>query len=140
MGKRSVFGEGCRKKVTIRFPPGGMPNFAYGFESSSFRSVSMGQTIVMNGRPSFASIADSASDCSRATLALSAVKTTLPLASTVFTSVNPARSTGVALLAGPVAMSQLWLFWVAPIAGGLLGGVIYRWLGQYGPDVTGTQR
>ncbi|WP_396615325.1 aquaporin Z [Lysobacter soli] len=56
------------------------------------------------------------------------------------TSVNPARSTGVALFAGPVAMSQLWLFWVAPIAGGLLGGVIYRWLGQYGPDVTGTQR
>ena len=56
------------------------------------------------------------------------------------TSVNPARSTGVALFAGQVAMSQLWLFWVAPIAGGLLGGVIYRWLGQYGPDVTGTQR
>ena len=56
------------------------------------------------------------------------------------TSVNPARSTGVGLFAGQVAMSQLWLFWVAPIAGGLLGGVIYRWLGQYGPDVTGTQR
>ena len=56
------------------------------------------------------------------------------------TSVNPARSTGVALFAGPVAMQQLWLFWVAPIAGGLLGGVIYRWLGQYGPDVTGAPR
>ena len=56
------------------------------------------------------------------------------------TSVNPARSTGVGLFAGQVAMSQLWLFWVAPIAGGLLGGVIYRWLGQYGPDVTGTPR
>ncbi|BDU17330.1 aquaporin Z [Lysobacter auxotrophicus] len=56
------------------------------------------------------------------------------------TSVNPARSTGVALFAGQVAMSQLWLFWVAPIAGGLLGGVIYRWLGQYGPDVKGVPR
>lgn len=56
------------------------------------------------------------------------------------TSVNPARSTGVAVFAGQVAMSQLWLFWVAPIAGGLLGGVIYRWLGQYGPDVKGVPR
>ena len=54
------------------------------------------------------------------------------------TSVNPARSTGVGVFAGATAMSQLWLFWVAPIAGGLLGGVIYRWLGQEGPDVTGT--
>ena len=46
------------------------------------------------------------------------------------TSVNPARSTGVAVFAGAAALSQLWLFWVAPIAGGLLGGVIYRWLGD----------
>ncbi|MBM3315966.1 aquaporin Z [candidate division WOR-3 bacterium] len=42
------------------------------------------------------------------------------------TSVNPARSTGVALFAGGWALSQLWLFWVAPIAGGLLGAAIYR--------------
>ncbi|MGO4220926.1 aquaporin Z [Lysobacter sp. TAF61] len=48
------------------------------------------------------------------------------------TSVNPARSTGVAVFAGAAAISQLWLFWVAPIAGGLLGGVIYRWLGDDG--------
>ena len=48
------------------------------------------------------------------------------------TSVNPARSTGVAVFAGAAAISQLWLFWVAPIAGGLLGGVIYRWLGHDG--------
>ena len=53
------------------------------------------------------------------------------------TSVNPARSTGVAVFAGATAISQLWLFWLAPIAGGLLGGVIYRWLGEYGPDVAG---
>ncbi len=40
------------------------------------------------------------------------------------TSVNPARSTAVALFAGSGAISQLWLFWLAPILGGLLGGVI----------------
>ncbi|ALH94952.1 aquaporin Z [Acinetobacter equi] len=44
------------------------------------------------------------------------------------TSVNPARSTGVALFAETAALSQLWLFWVAPIIGGLLGGVIYKLL------------
>ena len=53
------------------------------------------------------------------------------------TSVNPARSTGVALFAGSGAISQLWLFWLAPILGGLLGGVIYKWLGQEGPDIAG---
>ena len=44
------------------------------------------------------------------------------------TSVNPARSTGPALFVGGWALSQLWLFWVAPLIGGALGGVIYRWL------------
>ena len=42
------------------------------------------------------------------------------------TSVNPARSTGVALFAETAALSQLWLFWVAPIVGGALGGFAYR--------------
>lgn len=42
------------------------------------------------------------------------------------TSVNPARSTGPALFAGGWAISQLWLFWVAPIIGGLLGGAVHR--------------
>jgi len=42
------------------------------------------------------------------------------------TSVNPARSTGVALFQGAWALQQLWLFWVAPLAGGVLGGLIYR--------------
>ena len=46
------------------------------------------------------------------------------------TSVNPARSTGVALIAGGEPLSQLWLFWAAPIIGGVLGGVIYKWLGK----------
>ena len=42
------------------------------------------------------------------------------------TSVNPARSTGVALFASTGALSQLWLFWLAPIVGGALGGLAYR--------------
>ncbi len=46
------------------------------------------------------------------------------------TSVNPARSTGVALFAGGWAVSQLWMFWVAPIVGAILAGVAYRWLGS----------
>lgn len=46
------------------------------------------------------------------------------------TSVNPARSTGVAVFVGGWALSQLWLFWVAPIIGGMLGGVIYRFIGS----------
>ncbi len=49
------------------------------------------------------------------------------------TSVNPARSTGVALFAGSGAISQLWLFWVAPIAGAAFGAVAYRWLGAPEP-------
>jgi aquaporin Z len=42
------------------------------------------------------------------------------------TSVNPARSTGVALFAETAAVPQLWLFWIAPIVGGVLGGFVYR--------------
>jgi len=45
------------------------------------------------------------------------------------TSVNPARSTGVAFFAGGLAVSQLWLFWVAPIIGAVLGAVVYRFIG-----------
>ena len=44
------------------------------------------------------------------------------------TSVNPARSTGVALFAGSGAISQLWLFWLAPLVGGVIGGGLYAWL------------
>ena len=46
------------------------------------------------------------------------------------TSVNPARSTGVALFVGGWAISQLWLFWIAPIIGGMLGAVVYRFIGS----------
>ncbi|MBN9598124.1 MAG: aquaporin Z [Afipia sp.] len=44
------------------------------------------------------------------------------------TSVNPARSTAPALFVGGWAVQQLWLFWVAPLIGGVIGGVVYRWL------------
>jgi aquaporin Z len=43
-------------------------------------------------------------------------------------SVNPARSTGPALFVGGWALAQLWLFWLAPLVGGVLGGILYRWL------------
>jgi len=46
------------------------------------------------------------------------------------TSVNPARSTAVAVFAGDWALAQLWLFWVAPIIGGILGAAIYRFIGS----------
>ena len=46
------------------------------------------------------------------------------------TSVNPARSTGVAVFVGGWALAQLWLFWVAPIAGAFLGAAIYRFIGS----------
>jgi len=45
------------------------------------------------------------------------------------TSVNPARSTGVAVYVGDWAISQLWLFWLAPIVGGIIGAAIYRYVG-----------
>ena len=46
------------------------------------------------------------------------------------TSVNPARSTGVAVFVGDWALAHLWLFWVAPIIGGILGAAIYRLVGS----------
>jgi aquaporin Z len=46
------------------------------------------------------------------------------------TSVNPARSTGPALMVGGWAIAQLWMFWVAPLIGAVAGGAIYRWLGK----------
>jgi len=49
------------------------------------------------------------------------------------TSVNPARSTGPALLVGGWALAQLWLFWLSPILGAIAGGVAYRWLAASAP-------
>jgi aquaporin Z len=50
------------------------------------------------------------------------------------TSVNPARSTGPALFVGDWALSQLWLFWLAPIVGAVLAGVVYRWVAGDRPE------
>jgi len=59
------------------------------------------------------------------------------------TSVNPARSTGPALFVGGAALSQLWLFWVAPLLGGIIGGTAYRLLFSEAPtrpDIEGVER
>ena len=50
------------------------------------------------------------------------------------TSVNPARSTGQALFAGSDLIAQLWLFWLAPLVGGVLGGLLYRHVLGSGED------
>jgi len=46
------------------------------------------------------------------------------------TSVNPARSTGPALIEGGIALDQLWLFWLAPIIGGVIGALVYKFLNK----------
>jgi aquaporin Z len=46
------------------------------------------------------------------------------------TSVNPARSTGQALFVGGWALQQLWLFWLAPLVGGVLGGIVWKAVGE----------
>src|SRR6478672_892622 len=59
------------------------------------------------------------------------------------TSVNPARSTGPAIFVGGWALGQLWLFWVAPLIGAVIGGVVYRWVGGEEPrpvEVSGEAR
>jgi aquaporin Z len=57
------------------------------------------------------------------------------------TSLNPARSTATALFVGGWALAQLWLFWVAPLVGGALGGILYRWISaEPAGQVTGTAR
>jgi len=53
------------------------------------------------------------------------------------TSVNPARSTGPAIFVGGWALAQLWMFWVAPIVGALVGGFVYRWLGSEPAKIVG---
>jgi len=55
-------------------------------------------------------------------------------------SVNPARSTGPALFVGGWALAQLWLFWLAPLAGALLSGIGYRVLAEPRPDASGLSR
>lgn len=51
------------------------------------------------------------------------------------TSVNPARSTGPALMMGGTALAQLWVFWVAPLVGAVLAGLVGHWLFSHADDV-----
>lgn len=53
---------------------------------------------------------------------------------------NPARSTGVALFVGDWALTQLWLFWLAPIAGGMGGALLYRALGERSTETAEDER
>jgi len=58
------------------------------------------------------------------------------------TSVNPARSTGPAIFVGGWAITELWLFWVAPILGAVLAGFFYTWMANDGknePDIVGDE-
>jgi aquaporin Z len=50
------------------------------------------------------------------------------------TSVNPARSTGPAVFVGGWALAQLWVFWIAPIAGGLAVGWLYKGVLEFRPE------
>jgi aquaporin Z len=50
------------------------------------------------------------------------------------TSVNPARSTGPAIMEGGIALQQLWMFWLAPIVGGVLGALAYNWVSGKAED------
>jgi Major intrinsic protein len=57
------------------------------------------------------------------------------------TSVNPARSTGPVVFVGGWALAHLWMFWVAPIAGALVGGFVYRWVpGEESPKIVRRSR
>ncbi len=55
------------------------------------------------------------------------------------TSVNPARSTGPALIEGGIALTQLWIFWLAPIVGAILAGIVYKIMGGSGQEIVGTE-
>jgi aquaporin Z len=59
------------------------------------------------------------------TLFIGGVIITIPVSNT---SVNPARSTAVAIFQGSWAIEQLWLFWIAPIIGAILAGIVYKFL------------
>jgi aquaporin Z len=56
------------------------------------------------------------------------------------TSVNPARSTSQAIFAGGGYLAQLWMFWVAPIAGAVVAGIVHRWLDQDAPEAAKSAR
>ncbi len=114
-------------------PYGGFASNGYGVHSPGhygLSSAALCETVLSAG---FVVIIMGATDSQRsvagfAPLAIGLALTLIHLISipVTNTSVNPARSTGVAIYAGAAALRQLWLFWVAPILGGALGGLGYR--------------
>lgn len=80
----------------------------------------------------FAGATSSRGSASMAPLAIGAALGLLYLLAQPVTnaSLNPARSTATAVLAGGNPLAQLWVFWVAPIAGGILGGAVAKWLDE----------
>ena len=107
-----------------------------GFDALSPHGYSMGAVIVTEIVLTFIFLmvilgaTDSRAPAGFAGLAIGLCLTLIHLVSIPVsnTSVNPARSTGVAFFAETAAVPQLWVFWVAPIVGAALAGVVYKWL------------
>ena len=114
---------------------GGLASNGFGVHSPQGYSVAAGATIEVVLTFMFLLIimgsTDSRAPAGFAPIAIGLGLTLIHLISipVTNTSVNPARSTGPALLEGGIALQQLWLFWLAPIAGGIFGGMVYRLLG-----------
>jgi len=114
---------------------GGLANNGYGDHSPGGYSLGACFAIEFVLTAGFLFVIMGATDSSRvpagfAPIAIGLALTLIHLISipVTNTSVNPARSFGPAVVVGGWALGQLWLFWLAPILGGIVGGVAYRWL------------
>lgn len=111
---------------------GGLANNGYGLHSPGQYSLTAGflTEVVMTGMFLFVIMGatDERAPKGLAPIAIGLCLTLIHLVSipVTNTSVNPARSTGPALVVGGWALEQLWMFWVAPLVGGALGAVVYR--------------
>ena len=111
---------------------GGLANNGYGLHSPGQYSLTAGflTEVVMTGMFLFVIMGatDERAPKGLAPIAIGLCLTLIHLVSipVTSTSVNPARSTGPALVVGGWALEQLWMFWVAPLVGGALGAVVYR--------------
>jgi aquaporin Z len=119
-------------KAGFELAPNGLAVNGYGVQSPGGYSLLSGLIIEVVLTCGFLVVilgsTDSRSPSGFAPIAIGLALTLIHLISipVTNTSVNPARSTGPALLVGGLALQQLWLFWLAPIVGGILGGLIYR--------------
>lgn len=126
-------------------PSGGFASNGYGEHSPGGYSLQAALTIEIVLTAGFLFVIMGATDAKRnpagfAPIAIGLALTLIHLISipVTNTSVNPARSSGVALFAGGWAIEQLWLFWVAPLIGGALGGFGYKMLTQYETEPAST--